>query len=97
MNQALLRTVCAEDEPSEQGEHKHKCKDCGIVWKHDDSLQYGGCTRAEFKLAHDCPKCGRNERQKYFNDNDDVDAGNNPIAKLLLRMLLCMKEELADA
>lgn len=41
--------------------HRHQCEDCDTIWAHE---QYGAeqVTEAEYNRLHDCPRCGRNQR-----------------------------------
>jgi len=43
-------------------EHKHKCAKCGTVFDHDRN------DLGNYELAHSCPRCGHDERQKYFGE-----------------------------
>jgi hypothetical protein len=61
-----LRQVCSPDEKVVNA-HKHLCDGCGTCWKHSNDLP-GSVTRAEFTKAHECPKCGTEQRFKHDND-----------------------------
>ncbi len=38
--------------------HKHRCRYCGFVWQHGDSM-------AGNEVAHTCEKCGRISWTRY--------------------------------
>lgn len=45
--------------------HSHKCRaaGCGTVWTHERLLD---TSEAVYHKAHDCPKCGKNERNRHY-------------------------------
>ena len=58
-----LRRVCDPNERVADDEHKHRCKGCGTVWCHSEALKSNpGITVQDFREAHRCPHCGREER-----------------------------------
>lgn len=48
----------AEVYDSPSGSHRHKYDPCGEVWEHSDWCAFDDS-------AHECPKCGRENRWKY--------------------------------
>jgi hypothetical protein len=58
------RVLCQADEDVRgTGVHKHKCDDCGTVWKHGDELLLA--SHEQFVEGHTCPKCGSEQRMKF--------------------------------
>ena len=52
-----------DEEVVSQDMHKHRCGACGTTWKHGNEMT--GASREQFWEAHTCPKCGREETEKY--------------------------------
>lgn len=48
----------------QKGTHKHKCPECGCVWRHPDRSRHE---------AHYCPDCGRYENLKYYGPEEPGD------------------------
>lgn len=65
----VLHAPCEPGEVTSRlsGTHVHRCA-CGEKWKHKDSLSYGAATREEFNIAHSCPACGADVREKYYGE-----------------------------
>lgn len=51
--------------------HKHKCQGvgCGHIWEHQRPPM--SASEEEYKKAHLCPKCGREERNKFILTRKD--------------------------
>lgn len=51
--------------PKRDPTHRHKCKDihCGYVWEHGEHC-------AGDQKAHECPKCGKEQYQRFFGDRE---------------------------
>lgn len=65
------RVVCNEDTRIAHGLHKHKCK-CGCVWFHDiDEFDMQFLGRAKYREAHCCPSCGKENREKFFHNDEE--------------------------
>lgn len=68
LDDAELRVRCSPDDVPEPGWHSHTCpdRDCGTTWMHRTELQWSfEITKDEFRKAHCCPTCGREQRFKH--------------------------------
>lgn len=66
MNPSCNR-ICSLEDRVERGEHAHLCKQCGCCWHHTDELAFDvAITLDDYRAAHRCPECGREEREKYW-------------------------------
>lgn len=43
--------------------HKHRCEKDGTIWEHVSPPF--DASEAEYRQAHQCPKCGTEQRDKY--------------------------------
>jgi hypothetical protein len=65
----ILILLASLAELEEQGDvHSHKCaaQGCGTIWTHRRPPMTA--TEEEYHAAHNCPKCGRNERMPFDGD-----------------------------
>lgn len=56
------------------GTHKHKCRNCGEIWEHPDTMRGN-------KAAHTCQSCGCEQWSRYYPSLDD------PIIKIQREMV----------
>lgn len=95
-----LRTVCAPTDKTIGGDHKHLCDSCGTCWKHHGPHLHENATPREFDLAHSCPNCGAEQREKHYVKGDERTI-DDPFGRVLAEMLAMSMgitvDELADS
>jgi hypothetical protein len=50
--------------------HKHKCSHCNLIWEHPDPESVEYKSEAEYAEQHACPGCGKDQRRKYYSNDE---------------------------
>lgn len=85
------RTPCSPDERTSGNIHKHLCPECKTCWKHDGA-ELEECTTQVYRLAHCCPDCGTEVRQKHYTPEEETQTDR---FINLLAAILKLEEELS--